>query len=560
MFSGRICLTVLFLFLLCCIACKHKKHATDKPIPAKEMDAYVQEEIESLLSGMNKKKQALDDSTKLHATSALLFCYAEKDEIPFWSHNKKWLPVADSLVNYLQVCAWDGLFKDDYQAALLAALKEELDHDSLSQTQPLKWARADVLLTDAWLHLAQDLKQGRLQVDSLSWLNQSVQYGKFFLPALVSLTGGETSLHTLVNDLQPKHRAYGSIREGIKQFANGMDLRQYTYVSFPYKDSIHFLETLVARIGEAGITTQPVARLDSAGLAKLVSQYQKAKGLKITGKISAELVKAMNNTDQEKFKRIAITLDKYKLMPGEFPEKYIWVNLPSYYLQLFEKDSLVLESKVIIGKPGTPTPDIMSQISDLVIYPTWTVPGSIIQKEILPGLKHNPNYLSSKGLGLYDIKGNVIDPHAINWSKYSKGIPYLVRQSSGDNNALGVIKFNFKNPYAVYLHDTNQRYLFKSKERSLSHGCVRVQEWQKLAAYIMRNDSMYAKVPDSLRLSADSVKSWISQKQRHTVPVREKVQLYITYFGCAGENGKIRFYDDVYNRDKALREKYFASK
>lgn len=94
----------------------------------------------------------------------------------------------------------------------------------------------------------------------------------------------------------------------------------------------------------------------------------------------------------------------------------------------------------------------------------------------------------------------------------------------------------------------------------MSHGCVRVQEWDKLATYIIRNDSTLSHLPEAQRLSADSIKSWIAEKQRHTVPVKERIPLYITYFGCSGEQGNIRFYDDVYSRDKALREKYFASK
>ena len=86
-------------------------------------------------------------------------------------------------------------------------------------------------------------------------------------------------------------------------------------------------------------------------------------------------------------------------------------------------------------------------------------------------------------------KGDEIDPYTVDWTKYKKGIPYKVVQGSGDENALGILKFNFPNKYAVYLHDTNQRYLFARNIRSLSHGCVRVQEWEKLAYNIVRYDN-----------------------------------------------------------------------
>ncbi|MCY7293574.1 MAG: L,D-transpeptidase family protein, partial [Ferruginibacter sp.] len=133
-------------------------------------------------------------------------------------------------------------------------------------------------------------------------------------------------------------------------------------------------------------------------------------------------------------------------------------------------------------------------------------------------------------------------------------------QGSGDNNSLGVIKFNFDNPYAVYLHDTNQRYLFKNAARALSHGFVRVQEWEKLAYYIELNDSTLSKNKYSLKYTADSIRNWISHKERHMVEVKIPIPLFIRYFSCEGKSGVIKFYEDIYGEDKQLMEKYFAKK
>jgi L,D-transpeptidase YcbB len=267
----------------------------------------------------------------------------------------------------------------------------------------------------------------------------------------------------------------------------------------------------------------------------------------------------LNTSDIERFKRIAITLDRYKQLPAKMPDTYIWVNLPGYYLQVWDNDTLVLESRTIVGKPATRTPVLNSNITDMVTYPTWTIPTSIIVKEILPGLKRSPGYLARRGYRLLNNKGEVIDPGSVNWSKYSKGIPYRVQQGSGDNNALGIFKFNFANKYAVYLHDTNQRYLFKNASRALSHGCVRVQEWEKLAFFIARNDSINTKAGDTLRYTTDSIKNWITAKAHLRIEVKNKIPLFIRYFTCEGKNGKVKFYDDIYGEDKALREKYFIT-
>jgi murein L,D-transpeptidase YcbB/YkuD len=196
----------------------------------------------------------------------------------------------------------------------------------------------------------------------------------------------------------------------------------------------------------------------------------------------------------------------------------------------------------------------------MITYPKWTIPNSIIKNEILPALKKNAGYLARKGFHLVDAKGEMVDPWSVNWAKYTKGIPYNIVQGSGDDNALGIFKFNFNNPYSVYLHDTNQRYLFKNKARALSHGCVRVQDWEKLAFYIADNDSIYQK-PGSVRLyNVDSIKNWLATKERKRIIVKNRIPLSIRYFTCEGKNGKIVFYDDIYGEDKLLREKYFARK
>jgi murein L,D-transpeptidase YcbB/YkuD len=344
-----------------------------------------------------------------------------------------------------------------------------------------------------------------------------------------------------------------------------MDRRTYTYVAYPYKkgdvkDSTFFIKNLQKRLQESGAISASSKITDSTQLNEAIKKYQKQKGIKADGKVSASIIKTMNTSDAEKFKRVAITLDRYKQLPAKMPEKYIWVNLPGYYLWVIDHDTIVMESKIICGKPDTRTPLLNSVITDMVTYPTWTIPTSIILKSLLPKLKNNPGYLNRLGYKLVGKGGKTISPYDVSWAKYNKGIPYSIQQGSGDNNALGIFKFNFNNPYAVYLHDTNQRYLFKNSARALSHGCVRVQDWEKLAFYIARNDSMNLKATDTLRYNTDSIKNWIAQKEKHRIDVKNKIPIYIRYFSCEGKGGKIKFYDDIYGEDKVLREKYFAQK
>ncbi len=557
-------LPILILLLL--IACNEaavkpkEKQLVEDP---ESIDAVIQKNIKEQLSFATEHAGKAGDSIQLEFLEMLKTYYEANENNPLWSSMEKWKPYASSLLNYINNSAEDGLFKEDYHYSMINSLKRSLDEDSVKRMDAVLWTKTDLLFTDAFMHILQDLKQGRLQPDSLDWRNDPSKYQYFFAENLDKLRKGE-SLDTILKYVQPTIKGYWSLKSGVKNFLDSMDTKKYTYVKYPYKttdpkDSIAFVNQLLVRFSESSLTEKNIT-VDSLQLAGIIKKYQQRKKINADGKISASLIKQLNMTDVEKYNRIAITLDRYKQLPDKMPEKYILVNLPGFYLQVWDADTVALTSKVICGKPATSTPFITNAISDMVIFPTWTVPSSIIKKEMLPGLKKNAGYLARKGLRLYNNKGELVDPYSVNWAKYTKGIPYKIQQGSGDDNALGVIKFNFNNPFDVYLHDTNQRYLFKNSMRALSHGCVRVQEWEKLAFYIARNDSMQLAPKDTLRYNTDSISNWIANKEKHRVEVKHKIPLFIRYFGCEGVNGSIRFYDDIYDEDKKAKEKFFAFK
>jgi murein L,D-transpeptidase YcbB/YkuD len=326
-------------------------------------------------------------------------------------------------------------------------------------------------------------------------------------------------------------------------------------------DSANFKPSLQRRLFEENLLDSSYALADSVELSRAIKKYQQQKKLKVDGKAGNETIRSLNFTDEDKFARIALSLDKYKMLPAKMPSKYVWVNLAGYYLQLWQNDSIKIYSKVVVGKPLTRSPQLSSSISEMITYPQWSVPQSIIVKEFLPELKKDPGYLEKKGFSLLNDKNEELDPYFIDWSKYKTGIPYKIVQGSGDDNALGIMKFNFPNKYAVYLHDTNQRYLFGQSSRALSHGCVRVQQWEKLTNYILQNDSLYVQsLGKGSFTKSDSVMQWLTKKEKHSIPVKNKIPLFIRYFTAEGKDGKLFFYDDIYDEDHRLRERYFKGR
>jgi L,D-transpeptidase YcbB len=556
-------LLLLCLFILSCNDNEATKSPETKIVTAPEqMDEQSGESIKLLLEYAMQHSNKIDDSIHLKLPAATGKFYDGNKFSNVWSHEEKWLPLADSLMGFIDQAELYGLFPADYNKSHLNRIREKLNTDSLQRKNALMWARADILMTDASIKILKDIKLGRLLNDSALLQNDSMV--TTIINRFKTLLD-QNQFTAAVSAAEPNKRGYLNLKTGIKRFLDSMDRRVYTYVKYPFKpndekDSLAFIKILQKRLSESKAIEFSSQLPDTLQLKTAIKKYQKSKGIKQDGNYSEALVKLMNLNDVERFKRIAVTLDRYKLLPDSLPEKYIWVNIPGYYLELWDQDSLALQSKVICGKPATSTPQLTSAITNMVTYPTWTVPTSIIAKQYLPKLKNNPYYLQRIGLHLVDSKGETVDPGTVKWEKYTKGIPYKVMQGSGDDNALGVLKFNFDNPYAVYLHDTNQRYLFQKTARALSHGCVRVQKWDSLAYYIARNDSINLKPGDSLRYNADSIRSWIAEKINKRIQIKNRIPLFITYYSCEGKNGKIRFYDDIYGDDKALREKYFSNK
>lgn len=517
-----------------------------------QINVKAEDLLRNTLEEILENPASLPDSFKVKNATLVKDIYTKNDYQLLWSSKGVYNKEADSLLMLIDSARYHGLFPSDYYSEKLAGLKTELVGDTGTNLDASKWAYNDLLSTAAFIQLVKDLKIGRLLPDSVLVKDTSLTPA-FFTKKWEEFKG--TSLDDFTTALEPANKDYRKLKSALKTFLPKANMRSFTYVKT--KDSLLLRKLLYKRLSEEdSLNIDPSRKLDSLALAGAIKKYQKWKKMKEDGKLSASLITRLNTTDKEKFIRVAITMDKYKMLPS-LPKEYIWVNLPGYFLEVRDGDSVSLTSKIICGKTITRTPQLTSAITDMITYPQWTIPESIIKKEILPGLKRNPNYTAKRGYSLIDSKGNEVSPYDVDWSKYKNGIPYKVVQGSGDANALGVMKFNFANPYAVYLHDTNQRYLFEKSSRALSHGCVRVHKWRELAYYILRKDSM---ANATKATPIDSLDSWLAQKMKKVIRVRQQLPLFIRYFSAEGRDGKLVVHEDIYEEDRRIREKLFAGK
>ena len=271
----------------------------------------------------------------------------------------------------------------------------------------------------------------------------------------------------------------------------------------------------------------------------LVKQVQRAYGLKDDGIAGKQLY--VNLSASSKLKRQALVdwSNKVQEIQTEAKsngfDKIIIVNIPTFTLKAMDLSTgeVVLESPVIIGKTTRKTPLFTTNITGIKYNPTWTPPPGIMKADILPRLgKEDDTWIQKHGLIIKNKDGDEIDPVNLTRDDWRTG-EYKISQPAGDDNALGLLKFETDNAENIYLHDTNSRKLFDRNERNLSSGCIRVQKWKDLAGFVSGKDT------ETIDLNLAKNRTYIEK-----VP---KTPVYITYSLADIVEDRIVFYPDVYN-------------
>lgn len=285
-----------------------------------------------------------------------------------------------------------------------------------------------------------------------------------------------------------------------------------------------------------------------ADLRQEVIAFQRSAGLEPDGVVGDNTLEVLNATRVSWIDRIDANLERWRWLPRETPETYIRVNIAAFTLRAFDAGEQVLGMDVIVGQPYRRTPVFTESIKYLVLNPYWNVPYSIATKDKLPLLKRDAAAEAAKG---YEVRPQgsetFVGVDAVDWSNVStNSFRFLLRQKPGPNNALGQMKFMMPNPYAVYLHDTPSRELFRKQERSFSSGCVRLSDPAGLAKWLLTRDG---------NSQAGAVEKLVASGETTTIYLRTPIPTYIVYFtALANDDGEVVFRRDIYNRDRAVVE------
>lgn len=299
-----------------------------------------------------------------------------------------------------------------------------------------------------------------------------------------------------------------------------------------------------------GYPTGDTSLFFNDSLKLYLRKFQKRMGLTISGQPDSLTVSAMNVPLSERIMQIMINLERLRWLPEVVPDNYLLVNIPEFRLHVFENQKQVWSMNVVVGKEATATTVFANQMRYVVFNPYWNVPQSIIVKELLPVIKRNPGYLIRKNMEVVGASGRTISPYKINWKKFNTRVPFEIREKPGPKNSLGLIKFLFPNQFNTYMHDTPAKNLFEKETRAFSHGCIRLEEAEKLARYVFRNDSI---------ITPDKITEMLASGKEKWITLKAGIPVYIVYFTAwVDHQGELNFRNDIYGRDEKLKAEVFA--
>jgi murein L,D-transpeptidase YcbB/YkuD len=288
------------------------------------------------------------------------------------------------------------------------------------------------------------------------------------------------------------------------------------------------------------------ARVFDQTLEDALIKYQERNGLEPDGHLGGQTLTALNTPLAVRITQIKTNMERWRHMPEDYPgSHYAVVNIATMNLSIIDGDKMLYKGPVVIGRPDRRTPFIHSTLKTMVINPSWHVPSDLGQKDILPKLRKDPTYLEQQGI---EISDNPDDPYGtqIDWKHLPESeFNFRLRQVPGDLNSLGHVKFNFDNPFAVYMHGTPHQDLFDKFERDFSSGCIRLRDPNDVGVVLTSQN----KEP----WSDERINAQIEVGDTKTVTLMTVVPLSVVYWTVFPDSdGKMDFRKDIYGYDEIL--------
>lgn len=438
----------------------------------------------------------------------------------------------------------DGLLSSDYNLKTLIEFENNI---TITEEQCVEY---DILLTQSFRKLANHLFKGKLVPYKVyyDWAlpSKNIDSNKLLTQAI---TGN--SVHETLAKCRPTHKIYQSLREGLAYLNSLPDDKEFKDITINGAVKLKDSGAVVAEIKNRLVYWKDLDPENAIGnvydrkTMKAVKHFQKRHGIYPDGAVSGRTLECLNTSPDKRKQQVIANLERWRWFAYDFGEKALLINIPEFKMAVLENNDTIEVYKIVVGKPQRRTPVLHATLNNLVINPTWTVPPTILKEDLTPSATKDRGYFASHNMKIYKHR-DTIETSPEDWDP-EKADHYRYVQSPGLNNSLGLVKFNFRNSFSVYLHDTNHRELFDRGYRALSSGCVRVQDPLKLAGYVLEKEEA--------EWTKEKLDEMIALGETKNVGLKKATHVHQLYWTAWMDRGGLQFRNDIYNLDALLYKK-----
>jgi len=488
----------------------------------------LRERIEQLRAGRDVRV----DGDSVAAPELVAAFYERRDFRPAWTRARE-----RELLALVEGSRADGLDPSDYHLDALRAGGEDA-------------ADRELLCTDSLIRLAYSLYFGKLDPRRLDpqWNFARTLDGIDPPRALESMIAAP-SLGDALYAYAPQMPEYGALRRALARYralraAGGWQPLPPGPTLRPGSRGrqVAILHARLALTGDLSSTSAPEPDLFDAALEEGVMRFQRRHGLDPDGLVGRRTRAELDVGVQARIDQIRVNLERLRWVAQNLKGDYLLVDIAGFRARLVLDGKTVWASRVVVGRPFRSTPVFRAAMKYIVLNPTWNVPPTILEEDVVPKIAQDPEFLARHHMRVLSLDGREMDPATVDWKQYVGGaLPYQIVQAPGDDNPLGRIKFMFPNEHDVYLHDTPAHGLFLKSERAFSSGCIRVEHPLALALALL---------DDPARWSEQTLGEAIASGETRSVFVRQQVPVMLLYWtAIADEDGVVEFHADLYGRD-----------
>ncbi|MBY0476164.1 MAG: L,D-transpeptidase family protein [Chitinophagaceae bacterium] len=442
-----------------------------------------------------------------------------------WFDQKGLIEQAGNLFNRIENISDEGvtvqlLYEDEFH--------KMMDDDSTEILTDKANPTVELMLTAQYFFYAKKIWTG-LGIKGMKESNWDLPRKKLAYDAFLDSLLEEPSSVFMKNE--PVFRQYGLLKTFLKKYRSIEESGQWKPIqpdqkTYRLNDSSNVVTEIREHLFLLGdLASNNQSHLFDAELELAVKRFQQRYGINDDGIVGPGMIAELNYPLPKRVEQVIVNMERCRWLPVALNDDYIVVNIPEYKFHAFENDSLAWSMNVVVGTVLNKTAIFNGMMDNVVFSPYWNIPASIKNKEILPAIRRNSNYLANNHM---EWNGN------------------MIRQKPGPWNALGKVKFLFPNSHSIYLHDTPSKSLFSRDKRAFSHGCIRVEDPKRLAIYVLRRQ------PEWTEARIDSAMN--AEKELY-VKIARPIPVFIAYFtSWVDREGRLNFRNDIYKRDERLAE------